>query len=325
MRCTCMPALGRARAAAALAVARAARPHRAAAQRRRADQGGVVSDIGGLNDKGSTSLALKGFEQAKDELGVDGRVYISKSAGGLRAEPHCGGAGGYDLVIARRLPARRTDRRVAKKFPDTNFAIIDYSVRSALKAQAEERARPNARVSTRRRRRATSSACWRRRWPKTRQRSSTRRRHEDPAGRHLDRGLPALREEGRTRTIKVAQRLLAGLRRLRRSARRSRSTRSRSGSRRRLPGRRRLRPRRARRREARRAAGASASTPTSLPRRRRPHERAEARRLRVFDDDQAGEGRHVQGRRRRCFNVKNDGIGVGKISPTVPRRSCWRQ
>src|SRR5215218_4782958 len=40
---------------------------------------GLVTDIGGLNDRGFNSLANKGLEDAKSQLGVEGRVLESKS------------------------------------------------------------------------------------------------------------------------------------------------------------------------------------------------------------------------------------------------------
>ena len=39
----------------------------------------LVTDIGGLNDRGFNALANKGLQQAKRELGIDGRVFISKT------------------------------------------------------------------------------------------------------------------------------------------------------------------------------------------------------------------------------------------------------
>ncbi len=39
---------------------------------------GLVTDIGGLGDKGFNFLANKGFEQAEDELGATGGVIESK-------------------------------------------------------------------------------------------------------------------------------------------------------------------------------------------------------------------------------------------------------
>ena len=40
---------------------------------------GLVTDIGGLNDRSFNSLANAGIEQAKSELGIDARVITSKS------------------------------------------------------------------------------------------------------------------------------------------------------------------------------------------------------------------------------------------------------
>ena len=40
----------------------------------------VVTDIGGLNDKGFNASAYAGLKRAQASLGVDGRVFISKSA-----------------------------------------------------------------------------------------------------------------------------------------------------------------------------------------------------------------------------------------------------
>ena len=40
----------------------------------------LVTDIGGLNDRGFNALAYKGLKQAQQKLGIDGRVFISKSA-----------------------------------------------------------------------------------------------------------------------------------------------------------------------------------------------------------------------------------------------------
>jgi basic membrane protein A len=41
---------------------------------------GMVSDTGGLDDRGFNEFSINGFERAKTELGVTGRVYVSESA-----------------------------------------------------------------------------------------------------------------------------------------------------------------------------------------------------------------------------------------------------
>ena len=88
---------------------------------------GLVTDIGGLNDRSFNSLANAGIEQAKDELGIDARVITSKSNADYVPNLSSLAQQKYDLVIAVGfLMAEATDT-VAKKFPDTNFAIVDVS------------------------------------------------------------------------------------------------------------------------------------------------------------------------------------------------------
>ena len=40
----------------------------------------LVTDIGGLNDRGFNALANEGLERAETELGIEGRVFISRAA-----------------------------------------------------------------------------------------------------------------------------------------------------------------------------------------------------------------------------------------------------
>ena len=59
---------------------------------------GLVTDIGGLNDRSFNALANKGLEDAKAKLGIEGRFLMADAT-----------------------------EKVAKKFPDVKFAIIDSS------------------------------------------------------------------------------------------------------------------------------------------------------------------------------------------------------
>ena len=85
----------------------------------------VVTDLGGLDDRGFNALANEGLKRAESELGVEGRVFISKSANDY--VPHLTRAArdGYDLVIANGFPMGDALANVAARFPDTSFAIID--------------------------------------------------------------------------------------------------------------------------------------------------------------------------------------------------------
>jgi basic membrane protein A and related proteins len=87
----------------------------------------LVTDIGGLNDKGFNALAYKGLKDAQSQLGVQGRVFISKSAADYVPNLSKGAQDNYDLVIAVGFLMSDSTAAVAKRFPDTKFAIVDVS------------------------------------------------------------------------------------------------------------------------------------------------------------------------------------------------------
>jgi basic membrane protein A len=86
----------------------------------------VVTDIGGLNDKGFNALANKGLQDAKKQLNVQGRVFISKSAGDYVPNLSTAARQGYDVVFAVGFLMGDALAAVAKRFPNTSFAIVDY-------------------------------------------------------------------------------------------------------------------------------------------------------------------------------------------------------
>jgi basic membrane protein A len=88
---------------------------------------GLVTDIGGLNDKGFNQLANEGLERAKAELGVTGEVRESKQPTDYVPNLSYFATQGYDLVIAQGFLMAKDLGTVAKQFPDTKFAIIDAS------------------------------------------------------------------------------------------------------------------------------------------------------------------------------------------------------
>ena len=255
-----------------------------------------MTDIGGLND-GLQPLAYKGLKRAQKQLGVTGRVFISKSAARLHPEParRCA-PGGLRPRDRRRLPDGRRDRHaVAKQFPNTKFAIIDFPCVAASRASR----RTSAASSSRSRRRLPR----RRRWPRRSAKSEARSRrvggHQDPAGRRFIAGYKAGAKkanpsiEGRsTATRRTSS--------TRPSARSSRSNQIDAGLRRRLPGRRRLRPRRPRRGEGEGRLGHRRRRRPGVPRPAHPDERA--RRGSTWPCSRRSswrQGRQVQGRRRR--------------------------
>jgi basic membrane protein A and related proteins len=86
---------------------------------------GMVSDTGGLNDSGFNEFSIKGYERAKSELGVEGRVYVSKSADDYLPNLTAAVDDGHDLVIAIGFLIKPALGEVAKASPDTLFAHVD--------------------------------------------------------------------------------------------------------------------------------------------------------------------------------------------------------
>ncbi len=87
---------------------------------------GIVTDIGGLNDRSFNQLANEGLERAKSELGVEGRALTSKSNADYVPNLSTLAQQKYDLVVGVGFLMADAVSTVAKKFPNTNFAIIDF-------------------------------------------------------------------------------------------------------------------------------------------------------------------------------------------------------
>jgi basic membrane protein A and related proteins len=86
---------------------------------------GLVTDIGGLNDRSFNTLANAGAQLAKKELGVDVRVLTSKSNADYVPNLSSLARANYDLVIGVGFLMADAMDTVASKFPNTDFAIID--------------------------------------------------------------------------------------------------------------------------------------------------------------------------------------------------------
>jgi basic membrane protein A and related proteins len=87
----------------------------------------LVTDIGGLDDRSFNFLANKGLEDAKKKLGVQGRVFISKSDRDYIPNLSTAARQGYNLVISVGFLMGDATAAVAKRFPKTKFAIVDNS------------------------------------------------------------------------------------------------------------------------------------------------------------------------------------------------------
>src|SRR3954447_5723848 len=86
---------------------------------------GLVTDIGGLNDRSFNQLANAGLEKAKSDLGIEGRVLTSKSNSDYVPNLSTLAQQKYDLVIGVGFLMADAMDTVATKFPTTKFAIID--------------------------------------------------------------------------------------------------------------------------------------------------------------------------------------------------------
>ncbi|HEX2378942.1 MAG TPA: BMP family ABC transporter substrate-binding protein [Gaiellales bacterium] len=93
---------------------------------------GLVTDIGGLDDKSFNHLAFVGIQRAKSQLGIDFKVLESHQESEYVPNLQTLAAQHYDLVIAVGFLMDGAIKKVAKAFPDVNFAIIDDAPDPAL-------------------------------------------------------------------------------------------------------------------------------------------------------------------------------------------------
>jgi basic membrane protein A len=86
---------------------------------------GLVTDIGGLNDKSFNHLAYVGLQKAISDFGIKGDVVESKT--GDDYVPNLTGfaSKGYDLVIGVGFLMQQAVGTVSGQFPSVHFAIID--------------------------------------------------------------------------------------------------------------------------------------------------------------------------------------------------------
>jgi basic membrane protein A len=91
---------------------------------------GLVSDVGRFNDKSFNQSALEGLKRAQKTLGVKGRPVESRQTSDYVPNLASLAKQGYTTISVGFLLAQAT-ATVAKRYPNENFAIIDYSARDA--------------------------------------------------------------------------------------------------------------------------------------------------------------------------------------------------
>src|SRR6266511_1153530 len=86
---------------------------------------GLVTDIGGLNDRGFNHLSFVGLQRAERELGIQQRVYQAKSTQEYVPNLSTFARQGYDLTIGVGFTEATAIDTAATTFPKSNFAIVD--------------------------------------------------------------------------------------------------------------------------------------------------------------------------------------------------------
>src|SRR5881392_793461 len=96
---------------------------------------GLVTDIGGLNDRGFNHLSYVGLLRAQRQLGIQQRVYQAKSPQEYVPNLSTFARDGYDLTIGVGFTEADAIDTVATDFPGSKFAVVDVS-------QTEEKHKP---------------------------------------------------------------------------------------------------------------------------------------------------------------------------------------
>jgi basic membrane protein A and related proteins len=86
---------------------------------------GLVTDVGGLNDRGFNHLSYVGLQRAQRELGVQTRVYQANSTQQYVPNLSTFARQGYNLTIGVGFTEATAIDTAATNFPKSNFAIVD--------------------------------------------------------------------------------------------------------------------------------------------------------------------------------------------------------
>jgi basic membrane protein A len=87
---------------------------------------GLVSDTGGVNDRGFNEFSIRGLDQAEDDLGIKGRIYVSNSEEDYLPNLTSACEEDNDLVVAVGFLLAPDTITVAQECPDTMFAGVDH-------------------------------------------------------------------------------------------------------------------------------------------------------------------------------------------------------
>ncbi len=91
----------------------------------------LVSDVGHFNDKSFNQSQLEGLNRAKANLGITALPLQSNSASDYLPNLTKAVRQNSDLIISAGFLLAPATAAIAKKFPDTHFAITDYPVEAS--------------------------------------------------------------------------------------------------------------------------------------------------------------------------------------------------
>jgi len=117
---------------AVIAVALAGTGAAAPAKQQAGYKAGLVSDVGRFNDKGFNQNQLKGLKFAQAHIaGLQTSALESHSSGEYLPNFAALARKGYNIIIGAGFLLAAQEATVAKQFPSTKFAITDYDVTGA--------------------------------------------------------------------------------------------------------------------------------------------------------------------------------------------------
>jgi basic membrane protein A and related proteins len=99
---------------------------------------GLVTDTGGVDDRGFNQFSIAGLDKAEDELNIEKRVYVSNSADDYEPNFQAAVDDGNELVIAVGFLLAPTTIKVATANPDVSFAGVDHFYGKPGDAACEE-------------------------------------------------------------------------------------------------------------------------------------------------------------------------------------------
>jgi basic membrane protein A len=87
---------------------------------------GLVTDTGGVDDRGFNQFSIAGLDKAEDDLDIEKRVYVSNSADDYEPNLEAAVDDGNDLVVAVGFLLAPSTIKVATANPDVSFAGVDH-------------------------------------------------------------------------------------------------------------------------------------------------------------------------------------------------------